>query len=86
MRKKVVRLLAMPADTIMGQGLKGTFRGWLSNSGELKVETPFTLDAVTALKVLMTFERFAQDDGISVMGCEFIHPKNDNRLINGRRL
>jgi hypothetical protein len=54
---------------------RGLLRGWLENNGELTVKTPTAVDTLTALKIMSAFDRLAQDDGRSVMGCAFVSTK-----------
>ena len=82
MGNQVKRIFTIPAETIIGQGVNGTFRGWLDRCGELIIKSPFELDTLTAFRVMVAFDRLAHDNGISVMGCEFISPLKRQRPTN----
>jgi hypothetical protein len=75
MNTNVVKLLTVPAESIFGNGVKGTLRVLLEDNGECTVQNLTPLDDLTAFKVLAAFDRLAQVDGWSVMGCAFISTK-----------
>ncbi len=73
---RIVKLMVLPANSIIGPDVDGVFRGWVDSTGDMTVEAPFTLDELGSVKVFMAFERLARADGYSPRGCAFVSPES----------
>ena len=67
-----IKFLAIPADRVLGPNVKGEFRAWIDESGDIRVASHSLLDSTSRLKVAIALLRLVEVDGLSPGGVSFV--------------